>query len=96
MIAMLKTLQVKYYKVKAGQNLEGIAETFSVSSRLLAKINGLTAEPYVGQILEIPRERGNVYVVRAGDTKELLCGSVERFERLNGTDAFYIGMKVII
>lgn len=93
---MLKLDSVQYYRVKDGQSLAQIAAVFSVSPRLLAKQNGLKEPPFVGQILRIPSERGNAYVVRAGDTKTLLCGSEERFERLNGTGAFYIGMQVII
>lgn len=93
---MLKTVQRKFYRVKEGQSLTQIADYFSVSERVLAKLNGLKTSPYAGQILRIPEERGNAYTVRAGDTKALLCGSEERYERLNGTEAFYIGMKVII
>ena len=93
---MLKTVQRKFYKVKDGQTLTEIAEYFSVSERVLAKRNGLKSSPYAGQILLIPEEKGNAYIVRAGDSKAMLCGSEERYERLNGTKAFYIGMKVII
>ena len=93
---MLKTVQSKYYKVKEGQTLRQIAEYFSVSERVLAKTNGLKSSPYAGQILRIPEEKGNAYTVRAGDTKALLCGSEERYERLNGTQVFYIGMRILI
>ncbi len=92
---MLKTKFVKYYKVKSGQSLEKIGEYFSVSLYLLAEKNGLTEEPYAGQILEIPTERGNAYFVREGDTKALLCGSEENFDKKNGK-CFYIGMRVIL
>ena len=93
---MLKTVNVKYYKVKKGQTLGDIAKYFSISERLLAKHNYLSAPPFVGQILVIPDEKGNEYVVQAGDTKTLLCGSEENFYKKNGTDVFYIGMRVII
>lgn len=93
---MLKTVQRKFYKVKEGQTLSQIAEYFSVSERVLARENGLKTSPSAGQILRIPEEKGNAYTVRAGDTKILLCGSEERYERLNGTKVFYIGMKIII
>ena len=73
-----------------------IAETFCVSERKLAKINGVRQPVYCGQILKIPEEQGNRYTVQAGDTKELLCGTKENFEEWNGTDVFYIGMQVII
>ncbi len=95
-IQMLKTERYEFYQVKEGQTLRGIAEYFSVSEWLLVKENGLTGPVYRGQILKIPRERGNGYVVKAGDTKELLCGSAENYERKNGTGTFYIGMRVIL
>ena len=76
--------------------MEEIADYFSVSERLLAQKNGLTKAPFAGQILTIPTERGNAYTVQEGDTKALLCGSEENFYRKNGTDAFYIGMRVRI
>ncbi len=93
---MLKTETKTYYKVKSGQSLEDIAEYFSLSPYLLARENELKAPPSEGQILKLPRQRGNEYVVREGDTKELLCGSADNYERLNGTSAFYIGMRVRI
>lgn len=93
---MLKTERVKYYKVKEGQTLKEIAAYFSVSPYLLAKCNGLVQQPHEGRILQIPAERGNCYVVQEGDTKALLCGSEEGYERKNGTDIFYIGMRVIV
>ena len=93
---MLETMKGDLYKVKDGQALQEIAEYFSVSLFLLAKINGLTAEPKKGQVLRIPKERGNAYIVREGDTKALLCGSEENYRKRNGTDVFYIGMRVIL
>ncbi len=93
---MLKTQNQRYYKVKKGQSLAEIADCFSVSEYLLAKENGLTQAPFAGQILRIPSERGNAYTVREGDTKALLCGSEENYLRKNGTDIFYIGMRVRI
>ncbi len=95
-IQMLKTERYDFYKVKRGQTLFEVAEYFSVSEWLLAKENGLTAPIFCGQILKIPQERGDRYVVKAGDTKELLCGSAENYARKNGTDVFYIGMRVIL
>ncbi len=96
MIAMLKTEFVKYYKVKKGQDIGEIAAYFSVSPYLLARENSLTAAPCEGQILSIPTERGNAYVVREGDSKEMLCGSEENYRKRNGTDIFYIGMRMIL
>ena len=93
---MLKTERKRYYKVKKGQTLAEISAYFSVSEYLLSNENKLTQAPFAGQVLRIPNERGNAYTVQAGDTKELLCGSEENYRRKNGTDAFYIGMKVWI
>ena len=76
--------------------MDEVAEYFSVSAFLLAKINGLEDEPFTGQILEIPEEKGDAYTVREGDTKALLCGGEENYFRKNGTDVFYIGMRVIL
>lgn len=95
-IQMLKTEWVQFYKVQEGQSLEEIAAYFSVSPYLLAKRNGLSAPIEAGRILEIPCERGNAYCVREGDTKTLLCGSDENYFLRNGTEAFYIGMKIIL
>ena len=93
---MLKTQQRQFYQVKKGQTLAQIAENFSVSPFLLVKINALATPPCAGQILQIPNERGNLYVVQEGDTKTLLCGSEENYRALNGTDVFYLGMRVVI
>lgn len=93
---MLKIAHVPYYKVKQGQTLAQIAEAFSLSPYLLAKENGLTEPLFVGQILKIPDQKGHRYVVQAGDSKELLCGSAENYRVKNGTDVFYIGMEVLI
>lgn len=88
--------RAQFYTVKTGQSLEEIAAAFSVSPYLLAKENELTAQPFAGQVLRIPIEVGNEYVVQRGDTKALLCGNDENYERKNGTKAFYIGMRVRI
>ena len=93
---MLKTRNVDFYKVQSGQTLKEVAEYFSVSEFLLAKTNGLTKPIATGMVLKIPKERGNAYVVAEGDTKSLLCGSEEAFERKNGTGVFYLGMRVIL
>ena len=93
---MLKTVQRQYYKVKEGQTLREVADYFCVAERLLVKENSLMGELFAGQILKIPAQKGNMYTVREGDTKELLCGSAKAFEEKNGTTDFYIGMKVIL
>ena len=93
---MIKSERTKVYRVKRGQTLAEIADNFCVSPFLLAKINALYGEVEEGQILQIPNERGNRYVVRVGDTKTLLCGSESVYEKKNGTSVFYIGMRVIL
>ena len=93
---MLKRVEYKFYKVKMGQTVAQIADYFCISPRVLVKENGLQGEPHTGQILRIPPLKGNAYTVREGDDKALLCGSEERFEALNGTTVFYIGMCVRI
>ena len=93
---MLKTRRVQYYKVKEGQNIRDIAQYFSLSPYLLAKVNGLYEEPSAGCVLKIPVMQGNYYTVKEGDSKALLCGNDEEFEKKNGTDVFYIGMRVVL
>ena len=92
----LKRIDFEFYQVKAGQTLREIAVYFNVSEFALARLNGLTDEPQFGQVLEIPKERGNAYVARAEDTKSRLCGSDEAYERKNGTSVLYPSMRVIL
>lgn len=92
---MLEKRSAKFHKVERGQTLAEIAEYFSTSVYLLVKENGLQAPIFVGQVLAVPKQRGNLYVVKEGDTKELLCGSIERYEELNGKN-FYIGLRVLL
>ena len=93
---MLKLQIPNEYQVKEGQTLEQIARAFCVSAFLLAKENALKSEPKAGEILCIPKQRGNAYIVKEGDSKALLCGSEENFKNKNGTECFYIGMRVIL
>lgn len=93
---MLKTEFLQFYTVKEGQGIEEIAAYFSVSPYLLARLNGLSAPLKKGMLLKIPNARGNAYRVREGDSKALLCGSDENFLQRNGTEAFYIGMHIIL
>lgn len=93
---MLYSVSRQFHTVREGQNLQKIAEYYSVSAYLLAQENGLTGELYTGQVLKIPSEKGNAYFVQEGDTKVLLCGSEENYRKKNGTDIFYIGMRVIL
>ncbi len=96
LIAMLKIRKTQYYTVKSGQSILQIADCFSVSPYLLAEANSLEREPYAGQVLVIPTERGNAYTVREGDTKALLFGGEEGFRKKNGQAPFYPGCRVIL
>ncbi len=78
-----------YYRVKRGQNLALIAAAFSLPPRLLAEENGLKAEVEEGQILHIPKESRNLYLVRGGESMTELCGSKENFEKRNRTTCLY-------
>ncbi len=93
---MLNVEKRKFHIVREAQTLEKIAEFYSVSVYLLARENALTEQPFIGQVLKIPKQAGNAYFVKDGDTKALLCGSEEAYEQKNGTDIFYIGMRVIL
>ena len=95
-IYMLKVERKRFYRVKTGQSLKEIANAFCVSEFLLAKCNGLKAQPFAGQILLIPSERGNAYLVKQGDDKTLLCGNEDNYKKKNGTDILYLGMRVIL
>lgn len=94
-IAMLRLQVNTIYVVKAGQTLWEIAETLGTSAFLLARANDLTEEPFAGQILRVPKERGNLYTVSANDTKALLCGSAENYEKKNGK-AMYLGGRALL
>ena len=85
-----------YYVVRRGQTIYEIARYFCVAERLLVKENDLKAEPSAGQILKIPKEKGDAYYVTETDDKSLLCGSEENYARKNGTDIIYVGMRVIL
>lgn len=93
---MLKICVPKYYRVKNGQKIKDIALAFGVAVGVLIKENGLTEEPFEGQLLRISIVRGNRYLAQAGDTKALLCGDDERYYQKNGTHILYPGMWVIL
>ena len=78
-----------FYRVKKGQTLRDIAIAFRLPPRVLAKENALTGEVHEGQVLKIPVCEGNLYTVRGGESKSLLCGSKENFEERNGTKCLY-------
>ncbi len=83
------------YKVKRGQSLQSVAQECATTAFAIVHRNGLKEELYEGQLIFLP-ESANVYVVQAGDTKKLLCGSDERYAEKNGTDVFYLGMRVLL
>ena len=86
----------KYYRVKRGQTVSSVAEAYGLTPALLARANDLTEEVEEGQVLLIPRAEGNLYTVRGGESKTLLCGSPEKFEQKNGTACLYIGQVVLL
>lgn len=79
----------EFYRVKKGQRVREIACAFGLPPRVLARENGLTEEAEEGQILKIPQERRNLYLVQGGESKTVLCGSAENFEKRNGTTRLY-------
>ena len=84
------------YRVKRGQTLALIAGTFCCPVSLLVRENHLTQEVSEGQVLLIPEGRGNLYTVRGGESKTLLCGSEEEFYKKNGTNCLYPTQKVFL
>ena len=92
---MLKIEIPRCHKVRQGQTIKNIAAAYCVGERALVESNGLKGEVGEGQILVIPAYRGNAYTVRAGDTKQLLCGSVKRYEENNGK-SLYPGKRVVL
>lgn len=78
-----------FYRVKKGQTLEEIALTFGMPPRVLAAANHLDSPPEEGQVLTIPKERGNLYTVKGGESMTLLCGSKENFIAKNRTRHLY-------
>ena len=92
----LQLCEFEYYRVKRGQNLLSIAEAFFVPPRFLAVYNDLDDEPQAGRILKIPKQSGNLYVVKGGESKTLLCGSPENFEEKNKTTLLYPGQVVVL
>ena len=86
----------KYYRVKRGQSLKDIASAFGLPLSLLVKENALSSPPKVGEVLLIPKRKGNLYTVQGGESKTLLCGSCEAFEKRNGTRRIYLGQTVFL
>lgn len=93
---MLKVEKPKFYKVKKGQTVRSVAAAFGVPPTLLVSINRLEREAEEGMILQIPKQNGNLYTVQAGDSKKLLSGSDENYEKRNGTPLCYPGLTVFV
>lgn len=85
-----------YYRVKRGQTVASIAAAFSLPPRVLAAENALTEEVRAGQVLFVPEIRRNLYTVRGGESRSLLCGSKENFEALNRTRRLYPAQTVFL
>lgn len=92
----LNLVRGEYIRVRKGQTLAAIAEAYGLPPRVVAAENGLTGEVSEGQILRLPRAEHNLYTVRGGESKTLLCGSPAAFERLNRTTRLYPGQKVFL
>ena len=86
----------EYYRVKKGQTLLEIAQTFLLPPRVLAFSNNLSKDPQEGAVLYIPPRCGNLYTVRGGESKRLLCGSDENFEKINCTKLLYPAQIILI
>lgn len=91
---MLKLSDDEYYRVKKGDSAAEIAIEHGCPLGLLCRINALKGEVEAGDIIIIPR--GILHTVEAGDGKKKLCGSEEKYREMNGTDCFFIGMKVFV
>ena len=91
---MLKLEEKQFHIVKTGQSVRSIAQTYQIPERLLVKENGLTKEPRVGNILLLPKRKGDYYTAQAGDCPSLLCGSEEKFKEKNGGKILYPELKV--
>lgn len=92
----LSLKQTRYYRVKRGQTLALIAETFRIPAPVLARENALTSDVEEGQVIIVPAVRRDVYCVRGGESKTLLCGSAARFSELNATACLYPGQIILL
>lgn len=78
-----------YYRVKRGQTVSSIAAVYGCPPRVLAALNGLKEEVREGQVLLLPEKKYDLYTVRGGESKALLCGSEEKFAKKNMTKRLY-------
>ena len=70
-----------YYRVKRGQTLALIAETFRIPVSVLVKENALEKEVEEGQVLSIPASRFHLYRVREQNAAVRIGGAVSGAER---------------
>ena len=83
------------YRVRRGQTAAEIARAFGVPARVFAAANALTKEVQAGELVRIP-PKGNVFRVRGGETRALLCGSAENFRKKNATASLYPTQEVLL
>lgn len=67
-----------YYRVREGETLFSLSHRFRVPPVLLARENGLTAEPEEGDILYLPPPPARTYRVGVTDTEETLSARFHR------------------
>ncbi len=91
----LSLLRPARYRLKRGQTISEAAETFGVTPRALA-LACPSGGDAAGCVLLVPPPAGDLYRVRGGESKTLLCGSPEAFEKKNGTRHLYIGQTVYL
>ena len=60
---MLKLEEKKLHTVKAGQTLRSISRAYQIPESVVVLENGLTGEPYAGQVLILPKKRGDYYII---------------------------------
>lgn len=93
---MLKNDIPKYYKVKRNQTVETIANAFFVTPNAIIEENRLEKEVEEGDVISIPKPKGNLYSVKLGDNEKLLCGSMENFQKKNGNISLFPSEKVYL
>lgn len=88
------------YCVRENDTLRSVSEACKVPASVLIACNRLREFPAAGTLLVLPRERGLMYVVRAGDTLASVCAehgmSREEFVRLNGCTYVYPTQRVFV
>lgn len=93
---MLKRDTISFYKVQKGEGIEGIARLFSLPPSLLVYENQLSKEVEEGEVLRLPKQSGNLYLVKIGDKKEDFFASEEEFQRKNGTKRWFVGQRIFL